>query len=81
VRFAKVGEGKYLLDVRGFTCPYPVIYTRKALKQVEPGALLEVLIDNPPSCETVPAAREDGHDVLGVERVDAGVWRVLIKKK
>ena len=82
VRFEKKDNNTYLLDVRGFTCPYPVIYTKKALKTIERGSLLEVLIDNPPSCETVPnAAREEGHTVLGVEEVEAGVWKVVIKKK
>jgi len=82
VKFARIGEKRYLLDVRGLTCPYPVIYTRKALKEIEPDSVLEVIIDNPPSCETVPAAaREDGHEVLGLERVEEGVWRITIRKK
>ena len=70
-----------MLDVRGFTCPYPVIYTRKALSNINPGEILEVIIDNPPSCETVPSAvREDGHEILKFEEIDRGVWRILIKK-
>ena len=78
----RIGKDRYLLDVRGLTCPYPVIYTRKALKQIEDNAILEVVTDNPPSCETVPAAaRDEGHEVLGVERIDAGVWRILIRKR
>jgi len=82
MRFTRIEKDRYLLDVRGFTCPYPVIYTRKALKQIEDKAILEVLIDNPPSCETVPAAaRDEGHEVLGIERIDNGVWRILIRKK
>ncbi len=78
----RIEKDRYLLDVRGLTCPYPVIYTRKALKQIEGNAILEVVIDNPPSCETVPAAaRDEGHEVLGIERIDVGVWRILIRKK
>ncbi|MET1127903.1 MAG: sulfurtransferase TusA family protein [Thermoproteota archaeon] len=82
VKFVKKGEGTYLLDVTGYTCPYPVIYTRRALAAIKPGERLEVLTDNPPSCENVPsAARKDGHEVLGVERVGEGVWRIVIVKK
>jgi tRNA 2-thiouridine synthesizing protein A len=82
VKFAKISEGRYILDVRGYTCPYPVIYTRKALAKLNAGEMLEVLTDNPPSCENVPrAAKEDGHDVLSVENIDRGVWRIVVVKR
>jgi tRNA 2-thiouridine synthesizing protein A len=81
-KFAKVGEGRYILDVSGYTCPYPVIYTRKALAKLSVGEILEVLTDNPPSCENVPrAVKEDGHDVLSVENVGRGIWRITIVKR
>jgi tRNA 2-thiouridine synthesizing protein A len=82
VKFVKIDEGKYLLDVRGYTCPYPVIYTRKALTKLSSGNTLEVLTDNPPSCENVPrAVKEDGHEVLSVENIGRGVWRITIVKR
>jgi tRNA 2-thiouridine synthesizing protein A len=82
VKFVKINEGKYLLDVRGYTCPYPVIYTRKALTKLSSGDTLEVLTDNPPSCENVPrAVKEDGHEVLSVENIERGVWRITIVKR
>ncbi len=82
VRFLKLSENRYMLDVTGYTCPYPVIYTRKALAKLRPGDVLEVVTDNPPSCENVPrAAREDGHEVVGVERVGDGVWKIVIRKR
>ena len=52
-RFRKE-ESKWILDVRGFTGPYSVIYTRRALSSINEGEILEVIIDNPPLCETVP---------------------------
>ncbi len=82
VRFSKIGEGRYALDVKGYTCPYPVIYARKALASISVDEVLEVLTDNPPSCENVPRAlKEDGHDVLSVEKVDRGVWRIVVVRK
>ena len=81
-RFQVRPDGTAVLDVRGYVCPYPVIYTRKALERLPEGGMLEVLTDNPPSCENVPnAAREDGHEVLGVEPVEPGVWRIRIRKR
>lgn len=77
----RIGEGEYRLDVRGFMCPYPQIFALKALDVIEPGARLEVLVDNPLSCENVPAAaRENGHEVLGVERIGEGEYRITIVK-
>jgi tRNA 2-thiouridine synthesizing protein A len=82
VKFTKLEEGKYVLDVRGYTCPYPVIFTRKALMKIHVGEVLEVLTDNPPSCENVPkAVNEDGHDVLSVENLDRGVWKIIIVRR
>lgn len=75
-------EGRYVLDLRGgFICPYPQIYTVKALQNVEGGAIIDVLIDNPASCNTVPSiVTRNGHSVL--ENVKEGnYWRITIKKK
>ncbi len=82
VRFTVKPDGTYVLDVRGMVCPYPVIYTRKVLSKLKPGEVLEVLTDNPPSCENVPrAVREDGHEVLEVTRIEEGVWKIVVKKR
>jgi len=46
-----------------------------------PETFIEVIINNPPSCETVPSAvREDGHGILKFEEIDRDVWRILIRK-
>ena len=43
---------------------------------------LEVLTDNPPSCENVPrSVEEEGHKVEKVERVEEGVWKIVIRKR
>lgn len=80
-RFYRKGEGVYVLDVTGYTCPYPVIFTKKALARIGEGEVLEVIIDNPPSCETVPsAARESGYEVEGPVSIGPGLWKITIKK-
>jgi len=78
----EVREGKYILDLRGYVCPYPQILTLQALRRLSDGDLLEVIVDNPASCENVPAAvRRDGHEVLGVEKIGVGVWRIRVVKR
>jgi tRNA 2-thiouridine synthesizing protein A len=75
-------EGRYVLDLRGYVCPYPQIMTLQALRKLRDGELLEVVVDNPASCENVPAAvRREGHEVLGVEKVGLGVWRIKVVKR
>ena len=81
VKFRRKGDKEYILDVTGYTCPYPVIYMRKAISQIGSGDLLEVIFDNPPSCETLPeAAESDGHEVLKFEKIGEGLWRLVIRK-
>ncbi|MFB6490310.1 MAG: sulfurtransferase TusA family protein [Thermoproteus sp. AZ2] len=71
---------KRVLDLRGYVCPYPQLATLKALRQAKPGEIIEVLTDNPPSCENVPAvARREGHEVLEVSEVGPGLWKIVIK--
>jgi tRNA 2-thiouridine synthesizing protein A len=70
------------LDLRGYVCPYPQLATLKELRNSPPGTIIEVLTDNPPSCENVPSvARREGHEVLGVEEVERGVWRIVIRRR
>ena len=70
------------LDLRGYVCPYPQLATLKELRNSLPGTIIEVITDNPPSCENVPSvARREGHEVLGVEEVERGVWRIVIRRR
>lgn len=77
----KINEQSYTLDVRGYTCPYPEFYTAIALKQLATGQTLEVILDNPPSCETIPiAAKKQNCNVLEISKIDNTTWRITIKK-
>lgn len=42
------------LDLRGESCPYPVIYTLETLAGMEKGQLLQVITDCPSSFRNVP---------------------------
>lgn len=70
------------IDVRGEICPYPDIKTRKKLKGMKSGEILEVLTDYPLSLERIPRnVEKDGHKVLSVERIDGADHRMLIQVK
>jgi len=77
----KKNDNRYVLDVRGYTCPYPQLFLAKALKYVEKDAVLEILTDNPPSLETLPRSiKNNKQEYLGTEQDSPGVWRIIARK-
>lgn len=66
IKFERIGEGTFLLDVQGYVCPHPQIYTKKALQKLKPGEILELVFDNPSSGESVAAMCEaEGDQIVG----------------
>lgn len=81
VSLKPAGKGRYTMDARGYTCPYPELFARRALNAMASNDILEFIIDNVPSCETVPAATEElGHKVLEVSKIDETTWKIVIRK-
>ena len=78
--FAKTGEGHYNLDVTGYVCPHPQIYTKKALEKLQSGELLDVIFDNPSSSESVSAMCDSvGHEIINKD-MNGGKFTYTIKK-
>lgn len=72
----------YTLDMRGEVCPVPDVETRRKLKTMKSGEILEVLIDYPLSKERIPAnAPKEGGQVLSIEETGPSEWKILIKKQ
>jgi TusA-related sulfurtransferase len=70
------------IDVRGQVCPYPIIETRKALKEVKSGDVIEVLTDNPETAnETMIHLCTTKNYPFEKSEVSPGVWRFVITKK
>ena len=62
MKFEKVSDGKYMLDVCGYVCPHPQIYTKKSLEKIDEGDILELVFDNPSSGDgTVRVTRTITH--------------------
>ena len=60
-----------LLDARGLLCPIPVIRTQDRVKQLAPGAVLDVLATDPGVLHDIPAwCRVHGHEVIEMAEVD-----------
>jgi len=71
-----------VLDLRGEACPYPAMYTGARLEHMIPGEVLEVLADGMCAMEGIPAAvSQSGHKMLGVEKLESGVYRFSIEAR
>ena len=69
------------IDTRGLYCPVPILRTRDRLRRLAPGAVLEVLSDDPAILEDMPAfCRSHGHDYLGHVEEPGRAWRVTLRK-
>ena len=80
VKFEKTGEGSYMLDVQGYVCPHPQLYTKKGMEKLKQGEVLELIFDNPSSGESIAAmCQAEGNEIIGKEK-DAGKstmrWRI-----
>ena len=69
------------LDLKGLSCPLPIIKTAKAMKTVGPGELVEVFATDPGSVPDFKAwAQSTGNQLVECSEV-AGVFHFVLKKK
>lgn len=68
------------IDVKGETCPVPLVEVRKALRKASPGDVVEVTGTHSASKKEIPMAVE----ALGLELMDIeeenGVWKIKIRR-
>ncbi|MGD8416361.1 MAG: sulfurtransferase TusA family protein [Pseudomonadales bacterium] len=81
-REAPPGTGaETVLDVKGLKCPMPLLKAKKALNELEPGALLRVIATDPGSERDFDTfSKQSGHALLEAERRD-DTFVYLLKKK
>jgi tRNA 2-thiouridine synthesizing protein A len=69
------------LDLKGLSCPLPIVKTAKAMKEMAPGELLEVFATDPGAVPDFNAwAKSTGNPLLESTE-EGGVFRFLLKKK
>jgi tRNA 2-thiouridine synthesizing protein A len=78
--FNKIADGEWELNVCGYTCPHPQMYTKKALAKMASGDVLTVLFDNPSSGESIMAMCDSGGDELIERNEDGGSFAWKIRK-
>lgn len=78
MKFEKQADGLYELDVKGYVCPHPQIYTKKALSKIQSGEFIDVIFDNPSSGESIATMCENEGDEIVDKKTDDGnfIWRI-----
>ena len=69
------------LDLRGLSCPMPIVKTAKAMRELGPGALVEVFATDPGSVPDFAAWAASTGNTLVEQTTEGGVFRFLLKKK
>lgn len=70
------------LDIRGEVCPYTFVKTKLRLEGMEAGEVLQVEVDYKPATRNVPRSLEEQHhEVLEVEEIGDGEWRIVTRKR
>jgi len=78
VKFEKLNDHEFSLDVRGYVCPHVQVFTDKALKKIHTGDELTVVFDNPSSGESIRyLCAANGDELLDTsEQTGTFTWKI-----
>jgi tRNA 2-thiouridine synthesizing protein A len=78
MKFEKISDGTYQLDVKGYVCPHPQLYTKSALSKIKAGDILKLLFDNASSGESIASMCDKEGDEIVEQVTSAGsfVWTI-----
>ncbi len=80
MQFKQKEHGLYTLDVTGYVCPHPQLYTKKVLEKLKSGDKLELVFDNPSSAESITAmCTNEGNPIIATRR-DGSQFLFTIQK-
>lgn len=69
-----------VLDLKNTPCPINFVKTKLKLEQMNKGEVLEVLLDDgDPITNVTASVKEDGHQILKVEKINDH-WKLVVKK-
>ena len=68
------------VDVRGETCPVPLVETRKALRKAVSGDLIEIIGTNPSSRKEIPMAAEALSVKIVSDEQTGNEWKIVLQK-
>ncbi len=69
-----------VVDARGTACPGPLLAAKKAIGEIQPGQVMEILSSDEGTKRDVPKwAEKKGHEYLGTIE-ESGYFRIFMKK-
>ncbi len=75
------GEVHKTVDARNFSCPIPVLNSKKAITKMKIGQVLEILTTDPGSKTDIPAwAKVSEQELLSMEEANPEEFRFIVKK-
>lgn len=69
------------LNLKGLSCPLPIVKTAKAMKDLAPGQLVEVFATDPGSVPDFKAWSRSTGNPLVESSQEGGVYHFILKKK
>jgi tRNA 2-thiouridine synthesizing protein A len=80
MKFDQKEPGLYELDVTGYVCPHPQLYTKKVLEKLHSGDKLELVFDNPSSAESISAmCLNEGNPIIDKQQ-NGSTFTFIIQK-
>ena len=80
VKFEKVSDNNYILDVTGYVCPVPQMYAKKVLEKLNKGDHVKVMVNNPSSRESISQlCTNEDHPIINTT-LEKGVYTIEIVK-
>ncbi len=68
------------LNLKGVPCPMNFVKTKLELEEMSAGEILEVILDDGEPIKNVTASvKEEGHNILKVEKINEH-WKLIIKR-
>ena len=69
------------LDLKGLSCPLPVVKTAQAMKELQSGDLVEALATDPGSVPDFKAWDKSTGNELVEQSEEGGVYRFVLRKR
>lgn len=72
--------GNIVRDVKGQDCPMPLITLKEALRDAEPGQVVDVIFTCPEALSTLPEyCDEHGFEVLSLDKQPDRSWKIAVR--
>ena len=69
------------VDITDVNCPITFVKTKIALEELDDGDILSIRLNDGEPVQNVPrSVKEEGHEVLALDKNDDGTYQLIVKK-